>query len=121
MKQSAEMHKCLEYKLKLSSKYETEISNFELIVSKHDFRNSCHASNSELNYIRMGRIDNDLPMAQTRLVLEENLLDDIRDGQYAIKDREMDIIVHIGHAILLLSALVVMRTGVEFEHLIESL
>lgn len=59
------MHKCLEYQLKLSSKYETEISNFEFIVSKHDFRNSCHASNSELNYIGMRRIDNDLPMAQT--------------------------------------------------------
>ena len=69
----------------------------------------------------MRRIDNDLPMAQTRLALVEYLLDDIRDGQYAIIDREMDIIVHIGHTILLLSALVVMRTGVEFEHLIESL
>ena len=69
----------------------------------------------------MGHIDNDLPMVQTLFVLEENLLDDIRDGQYAIIDHEMDIIVHIGHAILLLSALVVMRTWVEFEHLIESL
>lgn len=98
-----------------------DISNFEFIVSKHDFWNSRHASNSELNYLGMRRIDNDLPMAQTRLAKEEKLLDDIRDGQYAIMDREMDIIVHIGHAILLLSALVVMRTGVEFEHFIESL
>ena len=81
------MHKCPEHQLKLNSKYETVISNFELIVSKHDFRNSCHASNSELNYIGMRRIDNDLPMAQTRLAMVENLLDDIRDGQYAIIDR----------------------------------
>ena len=112
------MHKCPEHQLKLSSKYETEISNFEFIVSKHDFWNSCHASNSELNYIGMRNIDNDLPMVHIQLALVKNLLDDIRDGQYAIIDREMDIIVHIGHAILLLSALVVMRTGVEFEHLI---
>lgn len=115
------MHKCLEYQLKLNSKYETDISNFEFIVSKHDFWNSYHASNSESDYIGMRRIDNDLPMVHIQLALVKNLLHDIRDGQYAIIDREMDIIVHIGHAILLLSALVVMRTGVEFEHLMESL